>query len=113
MEELKSAFSRVPLPVFLVVPIETWRPGPQPWEEVYAREDLMHFVNQTGGYSALVRNKQEISTAMTHLGLVTRAPYVLLFPSPRPSGRPLDLRVEVMDMRPRPLVLYREVQIPQ
>lgn len=113
LDDLKSAYSQVACPIFFIVLIEKWRAEPQSSDAVRDREDLIQFVNQTGGYSVVVGSEQEILAATTHLDLAMRAPYVLLFPSPPPSRRPLDVRVEVKDERPSPLVLYREVQIPR
>lgn len=109
IEELTAAFSSWPLPIFLVILVERWRTELQPLEELSAREDLVRFANRSGGYATWVSNKQEMSAAVTKLASAIRSPYLLYFVSPASlmTQRPLDLQVEVIGVRPRPLVFYR------
>ena len=94
----------------MLIDLERWRTELQPSEELSAREDLARFAYRSGGYATWVSSKKEMSSAVTQLASAIRSPYLLFFVSPASltTQRPLDLQVDVIGVRPRPLVFYRE-----
>lgn len=102
---LAAEFAQSPVPIFLAAPSEA---GTQNFgaNEIASREQLVKFVSKTGGYPVLARSTHEMSAAMAEIGSVARSPYQLIFPRPQSPGRPLHPRVEIIGVKPRPLILH-------
>lgn len=113
-QELSQAFTESPIPIFLILPVDRMQGDGHSGADI-ARDDLMQLINQSGGYTIRVPDREGALAAATQLAAAIRSPYMLYFQSsaPRGASHRFDLRVEVKRVRPRPWVLYKAIQYAQ
>jgi Ca-activated chloride channel family protein len=115
-EDLHREFDDASVPIFLLVPFESWSgptAGPIEWS---MRKRLVDFVDESGGICAAATGSREIAEKMASLAALVRQPYSLVLPGPQQSVSQhahLDLRIDVIGLKAPALPLYRSVRVRQ
>ena len=103
-DELMTAYSESPVPVFLLAPVDPWS-HPHPSDE-RNKDAIVRLVSKSGGYAVASVTDEEMQRAAASVASAIRLPYLLYFSV---AGLPAErhtVQVEVKGIHPRPRLFY-------